>query len=80
MQKWLLRKLGIEIEFIGEGKNEKGIITSCNNEKYQLSNWKEVVAIDPNYFRPTEVDLLIGDATKAKEKLRVEAQVYPYMK
>ena len=60
---------GIDIEFIGEGKDEKGIISSCRNEKYQLPIGKEVVAIDPNYFRPTEVDLLIGDATKAKQKL-----------
>jgi GDPmannose 4,6-dehydratase len=60
---------GIEIEFEGEGKDEKGIVTVCNNEKYQLPVGKEVIAIDPEYFRPTEVDLLIGDATKAKEKL-----------
>ena len=60
---------GIEIVFQGEGKDEKGIINSSNNEKYQLPIGKEVVAIDPNYFRPTEVDLLIGDATKARERL-----------
>ncbi len=60
---------GIEITFKGEGKSEKGIIISCNDEKYQLPVGKEVIAIDPEYFRPTEVDLLIGDATKAKEKL-----------
>jgi GDPmannose 4,6-dehydratase len=60
---------GIEIEFIGEGKDEKGVVVSCKNDKYQLPTGKEVVAIDVNYFRPTEVDLLIGDATKAREKL-----------
>lgn len=60
---------GIEITFEGEGKSEKGIIKCCNNEKYQLPVGKEVIAVDPEYFRPTEVDLLIGDATKAKEKL-----------
>ena len=60
---------GIEIKFTNKGAEEKGIVVSCNNEKYQLPIGKEVVAIDPNYFRPTEVDLLIGDATKAKEKL-----------
>ena len=60
---------GIEIEFKGEGQTEKGFIKSCSNKKYQLPIGKEIVAIDPNYFRPTEVDLLIGDATKAKEKL-----------
>jgi GDPmannose 4,6-dehydratase len=60
---------GIEIEFKGAGKDEKGIVASCKNDKYQLPIGKEVVAIDANYFRPTEVDLLIGDATKAREKL-----------
>jgi GDPmannose 4,6-dehydratase len=63
------KEAGIEITFEGEGKSEKGVVTSCKNEKYQLPVGKEVIAIDPEYFRPTEVDLLIGDATKAKEKL-----------
>ncbi len=67
---------GIEVEFEGEGENEKGIVAACNNEKYQLPIGKEIVAIDPNYFRPTEVDLLIGDATKAKEKLGMGSQIH----
>lgn len=61
--------VGIELEFKGKGVNEIGLIKKCNNPKYQLEVGKEVVAIDEKYFRPTEVDLLIGDATKAKEKL-----------
>jgi GDPmannose 4,6-dehydratase len=69
MAKAAFAEAGIEIAFEGEGKLEKGIVTCCNNEKYQLPVGKEVIAIDPEYFRPTEVDLLIGDATKAKEKL-----------
>ena len=60
---------GIEIGFKGRGKEEKGIVMSCSNSKYQLDLGKEVVAIDPKYFRPTEVDLLVGDATKAKNQL-----------
>ncbi|HET7116734.1 MAG TPA: GDP-mannose 4,6-dehydratase [Hanamia sp.] len=68
--KMAFHEAGIEIDFYGKGKDEKGIIKSCNNEKYQLPVGKEVVAVDSNYFRPTEVDLLIGDATKAREKLR----------
>jgi GDPmannose 4,6-dehydratase len=60
---------GVELEFKGKGKDEKGIISSCSNPKYQVQIGKEVVAIDPSYFRPTEVDLLIGDATKANTKL-----------
>jgi len=60
---------GIELEFKGEGVDEKGYIFSCSNPEYQLEIGKEVVAVDASYFRPTEVDLLIGDATKAREKL-----------
>jgi GDPmannose 4,6-dehydratase len=60
---------GIEITFEGKGKLERGIVKCCHNENYQLPAGKEVIAIDPEYFRPTEVDLLVGDATKAKEKL-----------
>ena len=62
-------EVGIELEFKGEGIDEKGYIKACNNPEYQLEIGKEVVAVDPKYFRPTEVDILIGDATKAKEKL-----------
>ena len=61
--------LGIELEFKGEGVDEVGIISKCNDPKFQLEIGRQVVAVDPRYFRPTEVDLLIGDATKAKEKL-----------
>jgi GDPmannose 4,6-dehydratase len=69
MAKAAFEEAGIEIEFEGAGKSEKGIVKRCNNAKYQLPAGKEVIAIDPEYFRPTEVDLLIGDATKAKEIL-----------
>ena len=62
-------KVGVTIEFKGKGVNEKGYIKSCSNPKYQLEIGKEIIAVDEKYFRPTEVDLLIGDATKAKEKL-----------
>ena len=60
---------GIELEFKGEGLEEIGIVTACNNPDYQLEIGKTVVAVDPRYFRPTEVDLLLGDATKARQKL-----------
>jgi GDPmannose 4,6-dehydratase len=62
-------EVGIELEFKGVGINEKGYVKVCNNPKYQLEIGKEVLAVDPKYFRPTEVDLLIGDPTKAKTKL-----------
>ncbi len=67
--KMAFAEAGIEIEFKGVEKKEKGIVKSCNNQKYQVTIGKEVVAIDATYFRPTEVDLLVGDASKAKEKL-----------
>ena len=60
---------GIELEFQGSGEKEVAVVKSCSQEKYQLPKGKVVVGIDPRYFRPTEVDLLIGDATKAKQKL-----------
>jgi GDPmannose 4,6-dehydratase len=62
-------EVGIEIKFSGEGKAEEGTIVTCHNPAYQLPIGKKVVAVDPGYFRPTEVDLLIGDSTKAKTKL-----------
>jgi len=62
-------ELGIELEFKGEGVAEKGFVTSCANPDIQLEIGKEVLAVDPTYFRPTEVELLIGDASKAKNKL-----------
>ncbi len=67
------KEVGMELEFKGEGVNEKAYIASCSNAEYQLPVGKEILNIDPKYFRPTEVDLLIGDPTKAKEKLGWEA-------
>ena len=62
-------EVGIELEFIGNGIDEKAYVKSCSNPDFQLQEGKEVLAVDPKYFRPTEVDLLIGDASKAKNKL-----------
>lgn len=62
-------EVGIELRFEGTGIDEKAFIVKCNNEEYQLEQGKEVLSIDPEYFRPTEVDLLIGDPSKAKNKL-----------
>ena len=63
------KEVGIELEFKGKGVNEKAYILSCSNENFQVETGKEILSVDPQYFRPTEVDLLIGDPTKAKEKL-----------
>ena len=61
--------IGVELVFTGEGIDEVARIKSCSNQDYQLEIGKQVLSIDKKYFRPTEVDLLIGDPTKAKEKL-----------
>ncbi len=61
-------ELGIEVGFEGEGVNEKGYIIACHGN-FKLKKDTEVVSVDSRYFRPTEVDLLIGDASKAREKL-----------
>jgi GDPmannose 4,6-dehydratase len=62
-------EVGVELNFEGEGVNEKGIVVSSSNPEYAFKPGQVVVQIDPAYFRPTEVDLLIGDNTKAKTKL-----------
>ncbi|WP_400191528.1 GDP-mannose 4,6-dehydratase [Hymenobacter sp. B81] len=62
-------ELGIELTFFGEGADETGHVVACHNPDFQLPLGKEIVAVDPEYFRPTEVELLIGDATKAREQL-----------
>lgn len=62
-------ELGIELEFKGSGDEEKGIVAACTNPQYQLDYGKTVVEVDKRYYRPTEVDLLIGDASKARDKL-----------
>jgi GDPmannose 4,6-dehydratase len=79
-------EVGVELEFRGEGVEEKGYVKTINLEAYNNLNsnknkdfqalkvGQEVLSVDPKYFRPTEVDLLIGDPSKAKEKLGWECQ------
>jgi len=76
-------EIGLEISFFGENENEKGYLTEINSalfkekvgEKFipgileKINNKEIILEVDPMYFRPTEVDLLIGDPTKANEKL-----------
>lgn len=62
-------EVGIALEFKGNGVEEKAYVTVCSHPDYQVEIGKEVLSIDSSYFRPTEVDLLLGDPTKAKEKL-----------
>ena len=62
-------EVGIELEFKGNGVEEKAYVTACNDKEFKVAIGKEVLSVDPTYFRPTEVDLLIGDASKAQNKL-----------
>jgi GDPmannose 4,6-dehydratase len=62
-------EVGIDLEFKGQDDKEHAIVSACQNTDFQLELGRVVVAVDPNYFRPTEVDLLLGDASKANEKL-----------
>ena len=62
-------EVGIELEFEGENEKEIAKVSACNNPLYQLPIGKIVVRVDPEYYRPTEVDLLIGDPTKSKTQL-----------
>lgn len=56
---------GITVEFHGKGVDEKGVVTAVKHPEHKVKIGQTVIAIDPDYFRPTEVDLLIGDASKA---------------
>lgn len=67
--KMAFAEVGIEVAFSGEGVEEKGTVVACSNPLYQVEIGKVVVEVDPRYFRPTEVELLIGDPTKSKTKL-----------
>ena len=67
--KMAFTECGIALKFSGENENEIGQVIACANSKYQLEIGKIVVKVDPNYYRPTEVDLLIGNPEKANKKL-----------
>ena len=67
--KMAFAEVGAVLEFRGEGIEEKGYVLASNNPDFAIEIGKEVVAVDAAYFRPTEVDLLIGDPTKSKTKL-----------
>lgn len=68
------KEIGVEIEFKGEGIDEKAFVTNIENSNFNIELGQEVISIDKRYFRPTEVDLLIGDASKARIKLNWEPE------
>ncbi len=67
-------EVGIEVAFSGEGEAESGHVVACTNPDFQVPIGQEVVAVDKRYFRPTEVELLLGDPTKAKTQLGWQPQ------
>ena len=73
--KMAFEHVGISLEFQGSGLNEKALVKKCSIPEFQIQEGQEVLSIDSRYFRPTEVDLLIGDPTKAKEKLGWEPEI-----
>jgi GDPmannose 4,6-dehydratase len=62
-------EIGIELEFTGKGEDEIARVATCHHPDYQLDKGKVVIEVDKKYYRPTEVDLLQGDASKARERL-----------
>ena len=63
------REIGVEVAFRGEGVDETAVAVAVNRDDVEVAVGQTVVAVDPRYFRPTEVELLIGDASKAKRVL-----------
>jgi GDPmannose 4,6-dehydratase len=63
------KELGVTLSFEGEGENEIARITAVNNAEAKCKVGDTVVRVDPRYFRPTEVETLLGDPSKAKQKL-----------
>lgn len=67
--KMAFAEIGVTLEFKGAEDKEEGFVVSCSNPEFQLPIGKKVLAVDPKYYRPTEVELLIGDPTKSQTKL-----------
>ena len=73
--KLAFKQIGVEVEFKGEGLEEVGIISKSFNDSYKFQLGQTVVCVDPKYFRPTEVDVLVGNSSKAKKELGWEPKI-----
>ena len=74
--RWSANALGIDIIFEGQGMDEIGIVRSVQGEfSKNLTVGQTIIRIDPRYFRPTEVETLLGDPTKAKNNLGWEPKI-----
>jgi GDPmannose 4,6-dehydratase len=73
---WSANALGIDIKFRGSGVDEVGIVIGISgNLAPKISLGQEIVRIDPRYFRPAEVETLLGDPSKAKAELGWEPEI-----
>lgn len=68
------KELGFNLRFEGQGENEIGVVHAVNNSELKVLPGQAIIRVDPRYFRPTEVETLLGDPTKAKQKLGWEPQ------
>ena len=67
--KMAFQEIGVELEFKGKDDGEYAVVVASNHPDFPVEAGRKVVAVDPKYFRPTEVELLIGDPAKATKKL-----------
>ena len=73
---WAASALGIELEFVGKGIDEVGVVAAVSSEcPLKVSVGQKIIKVHPRYFRPTEVDSLLGDASKAKKELGWESEI-----
>jgi len=73
---WAASALGIELEFVGKGIDEAGVVAAVSSEcPFKVSVGQKIIKVHPRYFRPTEVDSLLGDASKAKKELGWESEI-----
>jgi GDPmannose 4,6-dehydratase len=67
---WSAKELGVSIEFVGKGIEERGLVKSIDGENAPgIKVGDVIIQVDPRYFRPTEVETLLGDPSNAKNKL-----------
>ena len=73
---WAARALGIELEFVGKGIDEVGVVAAVSSEcPLKVSVGQKIIRVHPRYFRPTEVDSLLGDSSKAKKELGWKSEI-----
>ena len=73
---WAASELGIELEFVGKGINEVGVVAGISGKRpLKISVGQKIIKVHPRFFRPTEVDDLLGDSSKAKKDLGWKSEI-----